>query len=530
MKTNKLFLAVITLIAFLQSSLMAGVITAVSASASSYLDSRYVPANLINGSGQSGPNDLTQTANADFGGEGFAWIAQGDGSAGNVSDQWVAFDLGANFTLSSADIWQYNENYDLTRGVADFALYTSPTANVNDATNFVGNFSLAISPANSSEPVQGFPISVSNVRLVKFAIIDDLAGHSNNLPNYVGLSEVRFEGSIPQAAITLQPVNTTNLLSESHTFSVNASGPAPLSYQWYRSPSTAISGATDSSYSIGSVTGASAGGYFVIVTNSSSSVTSSVANMTVVSANSITPVAATASSYLDSRYLPSHLIDGSGQSGPNEIFNQRAAADFGGDGFVWISDGTANVSDTWVAFDLGAKVTLSSADIWQYNENYDLKRGVADFALYTSATADVNDATNFVGNFSLAISPPNSGEPVQRFPISVSNVRLVKFAIIDDFNGGAILDYDGLSEVKFEGPALPPLITTFGVTGGTVSLSAQHGTANGPWTLLQSTNVATPLGQWQEIAGGSFDALGKFSTNLVNTANGTKSFFILKVQ
>jgi hypothetical protein len=110
---------------------------------------------------------------------------------------------------------------------------------------------------------------------------------------------------------------------------------------------------------------------------------------------------------------------------------------------------------------------------------------------------------------------------------------LVKFAIIDDFNNTVNLidpDYDGLSEVRFEGPPLPPLITTFGVTGGTVSLSAQHGTANGPWTLLQSTNVATPLGQWQEIASGSFDALGKFSTNLVNTANGTKSFFILKVQ
>ena len=203
MKTNKLFLAAITLIAFLQCSLMAEVITPVSASASSYYSSSYLPSHLIDGSGQSGPNDLTQTANADFGGDGFAWIAQGDGSAGNVSDQWVAFDLGANFTLSSADIWQYNENYDLTRGVADFALYTSPTADVNDATNFVGNFSLAISPANSSEPVQGFPISVSNVRLVKFAIIDDFNGGA--ILDYDGLSEVKFEGNIPRLRLRFSP-------------------------------------------------------------------------------------------------------------------------------------------------------------------------------------------------------------------------------------------------------------------------------------------------------------------------------------
>src|SRR5258706_6506265 len=153
-----------------------------------------------------------------------------------------------------------------------------------------------------------------------------------------------------QVAIVSQPVNTTNLLSESHTFSVTASGPAPLSYQWYRSPSTAISGATNSSYSIGSVSGPSAGGYYVVATDANSiSITSSVANMTVVSVNSITPVAATASSYLDGRYLPANLINGSGQSGPNEVFNQKASADFGGDSFAWIWDGAANVSDTLVA-------------------------------------------------------------------------------------------------------------------------------------------------------------------------------------
>jgi len=110
---------------------------------------------------------------------------------------------------------------------------------------------------------------------------------------------------------------------------------------------------------------------------------------------------------------------------------------------------------------LGANVTLSSADIWQYNENYDLNRGVEDFAIYTSPTANINDATNFVGTFSLTISPPNSGEPVQRFPISVSNVRLVKLAIIDDFNNTVNLidpDYDGLSEVRFEGHPCPLLL------------------------------------------------------------------------
>src|SRR5260221_9388477 len=115
-----------------------------------------------------------------------------------------------------------------------------PTSPLSPRTRLFRSFSLAISSANSGEPVQRFPISVSNVRLVKFVIIDDFNGAGQD---YDGLSEVRFEGSIPQATITVQPVNTTNLLRESHTFSVTAvGGTPPLSYQWYRSPSTVISG------------------------------------------------------------------------------------------------------------------------------------------------------------------------------------------------------------------------------------------------------------------------------------------------
>jgi hypothetical protein len=37
------------------------------------------------------------------------------------------------------------------------------------------------------------------------------------------------------------------------------------------------------------------------------------------------------------------------------------------------------------------------------------------------------------------------------------------------------------------------------------------------WTLLQSTNVALPMGQWQTNAAGSFDGNGNLSTNFLST-------------
>jgi uncharacterized protein (TIGR02145 family) len=66
--------------------------------------------------------------------------------------------------------------------------------------------------------------------------------------------------------ITFQPQSDTVTVGQSDTFSVTATGTAPLSYQWYQD-GTAISGATSSSYVITSVVPANAGTYTVKVFN-----------------------------------------------------------------------------------------------------------------------------------------------------------------------------------------------------------------------------------------------------------------------
>ncbi len=64
------------------------------------------------------------------------------------------------------------------------------------------------------------------------------------------------------------------------TFTVVASGTAPLSYQW-RKNGTNIGGATGSSYDIASAAPGDAGTYDVVVTNSCGSVDSNDATLTV---------------------------------------------------------------------------------------------------------------------------------------------------------------------------------------------------------------------------------------------------------
>ncbi len=75
--------------------------------------------------------------------------------------------------------------------------------------------------------------------------------------------------------ITTQPVSQTIVAGASATFSVVATGTAPLAYQW-RLNSANIAGATSAS-----LTATQAGDYSVLVSNAAGSVTSSVATLTV---------------------------------------------------------------------------------------------------------------------------------------------------------------------------------------------------------------------------------------------------------
>lgn len=91
-------------------------------------------------------------------------------------------------------------------------------------------------------------------------------------------------------AITTQPVSKTVAAPATATFSVVASGTAPLSYQWKKN-NVAIPGATAASYTTPATTSADNGAVFAVtVTNSVGSVTSSNATLTVTTSTTFNEV------------------------------------------------------------------------------------------------------------------------------------------------------------------------------------------------------------------------------------------------
>jgi len=81
-------------------------------------------------------------------------------------------------------------------------------------------------------------------------------------------------------SITTQPVSQSVLVGAGVTLSVNATGTAPLSYQW-KKDGIALSGATAASYAIAAAALTDAGSYTVTVSNSAGSIASSAATLTV---------------------------------------------------------------------------------------------------------------------------------------------------------------------------------------------------------------------------------------------------------
>ncbi|MEO0018267.1 MAG: hypothetical protein RLZZ522_1550, partial [Verrucomicrobiota bacterium] len=99
-------------------------------------------------------------------------------------------------------------------------------------------------------------------------------GFDNSAPAVLAVNEA------PQ--ITAEPVGATLNPGDPLTLSVTATGTPTPTYQWKKN-GVNIGGATNPSYSVGSVTGADTANYTVVVTNSVSSVTSSAAAVAVLS-------------------------------------------------------------------------------------------------------------------------------------------------------------------------------------------------------------------------------------------------------
>jgi Immunoglobulin domain/Immunoglobulin I-set domain len=122
--------------------------------------------------------------------------------------------------------------------------------------------------------------------------VSNAAGSVTSTPATLTVAAV--SSTVPPTAplIVTQPANQTVQVGQTATFSVTASGSAPLTYQWYKG-GVAITGATSSTYTTPATVSSDSGSTFTVsVTNSVGTVTSGQATLTVTAA----PPAATAPS------------------------------------------------------------------------------------------------------------------------------------------------------------------------------------------------------------------------------------------
>jgi hypothetical protein len=136
--------------------------------------------------------------------------------------------------------------------------------------------SVSLPPGLTMAPsgvLSGTPTSAGTYTFPVFATDDCNCSGSRNYT-------VMVSSPATPPSITQQPASLVVTQGNSATFSVTASGSAPLSYQW-RFNGGNIGGANGTSYNIPSAQPANAGNYTVVVSNNNGSVTSQVATLTV---------------------------------------------------------------------------------------------------------------------------------------------------------------------------------------------------------------------------------------------------------
>ena len=124
------------------------------------------------------------------------------------------------------------------------------------------------------------PLVITNVQLTNAGTYYVVV--TNNYGSATSSNAVLVVGNAPQ--LTAQPQSQTALQFTPATFNANATGTAPLAYQWQRNLVN-ISQSTNSSYTISSVQTTDAASYRVVVTNQLGSVTSTNAVLTVFTPN-----------------------------------------------------------------------------------------------------------------------------------------------------------------------------------------------------------------------------------------------------
>lgn len=186
------------------------IVKPVDATASSIMGTGYAPQESISSSGLSfgleTGADVPMTWPAHNAVQEDHWISADDAWG---SGKWVAFDLGATYTLTGMHVWNYNNTFiDSSRGAKDVLVQYQVGADWLDAENFVfARGASSYSGYTGEDYTFTNSITAQNVR---FWITSNQGGTGAN--NYASIAEVRFTAVPEPMTISLLAFGGLHLL------------------------------------------------------------------------------------------------------------------------------------------------------------------------------------------------------------------------------------------------------------------------------------------------------------------------------
>jgi hypothetical protein len=423
-------------------------------------------------------------------------------------------------------------NFDVTDGIT-----TSPSqqfAFPNGAPAIGGYIMGTFTAASTNQPLT--VLQDGNAQYIAILLETGIAAPPTNAP------ELTADLTPPVLEVTTGgPVN----------FQIGAGGTLPLNYQWFNQGGQ-IGGATTSSYSFNAVAGTNS--YYVVITNSYGSVTSSI--VAVISVTNIVTV--NNFSFEAQVTAPGTDIGFNAPNGPTGWTGFNVGS--GGNYDIGIED--AGGSD-YTVFDPLAATADGNNFLWinRFNGNGTQVAGVyqdvgtllpnTTYTL-TVAIGDRNDAapnsqptwspgiiallngTDYTGTvLATGGGLPATANTWQNYTVtyttgaSVSGDLTVELSALDAPSIQADFDNVELTRVSVA-PTVPPVLNRTAFSGGNLILTGTGGTANADYTWLTTTNLSAPI-IWTTNSTGTLDGTGSFSNAIpVNTSQGA-AFFRLRL-
>jgi len=218
-------------------------------------------------------------------------------------------------------------------------------------------------------------------------------------------------------AITTQPANQTVIAGQTATFSVVASGTAPLSYQWRKNTAN-IGGATASSYTTPATTSADNGAKFdVVVSNTAGNITSAQATLTVNAA----PVAPTISTQ------PANQTVNAGQTATFSVVASGTAPLT----YQWQKNGVAITGATAASYTTPVTTTADSGELFRV-----VVSNSAGNVTSNSATLTVNPGTSnsTVDVITYHYDNGRDGQNLNETALTPANVNSTQFGKKGEFS------------------------------------------------------------------------------------------------